>query len=200
MNAEPTSGIEAKAEAAGRRAIERRREGFHCSESVFLAINETLNITSPSMVRIVTGFHGGGGTHRTEPGISLTSLLEDVASGRDQRPRDELPIKQVGHLCGALAAGIVCLGFLYGRRSPQDDLTCVDELSYELHRRFKQEFGENECQALREKYVQSGLHPTCEFVYERGAQLAVELIMGADDLVSECGGSERGTTRNQEDD
>jgi hypothetical protein len=180
------SEAEAKIEEAGRKAIECRRRGFHCSESVFMAINETLNITDPSLVRIVTGFHGGGGTHRTEPGIDLTSLLEKRASGEDRRPAAELPITQVGHLCGALAAGIVCLGFLHGRRSPGDDLTCVDELSYELHRRFKAEFGENECFALREKYVQSGLHDTCEFIYRRGAQIAVELILEADQLVPEC--------------
>ncbi len=185
---EPTGEVEAKIEAAGRSAIEQRRRGFHCSEAVFLAINETLKITEPSLVRVVTGFHGGGGTHRTEPGVSLTALLEGVASGQDRRPREELPMTQVGHLCGALAAGIVCLGFLYGRRSPTDDLTCVDELSYELHRRFKQEFGENECHALRERYVRSGLYPTCEFIYRKGAQLAVELILQAEGVAPECPG------------
>jgi hypothetical protein len=48
-----------KIEDAGRIAIECRRKGFHCSESVFTAVNETLKITDPSMVRMVTGFHGG---------------------------------------------------------------------------------------------------------------------------------------------
>lgn len=180
------SEIEAKIEEAGRKAIEFRHKGFHCSESVFMAINETLSITDPAMVRMVTGFHGGGGTHRTQPGINLTSTLEKVASGEDKRPREELPITQVGHLCGALASGIVCFGLLYGRSSPTDDLTCVDELSFELHRRFKEEFGENECRALRNKYVQSGQHNNCEFIYQAGAQLAVELILKADQLVPEC--------------
>ncbi len=43
------------------------------------------------MVRMVTGFHGGGGTHRKEPGINLTRAMQEVASGKDQRPSDELP-------------------------------------------------------------------------------------------------------------
>jgi len=47
---------------AGSLALEFRRKGFHCSESVFSAINTTLKITDPNMVRIVTGFHGGGGS------------------------------------------------------------------------------------------------------------------------------------------
>ena len=43
---------------AGKRALAYRKKGFHCSESTFLALNETFNITDPSMVRMVTGFHG----------------------------------------------------------------------------------------------------------------------------------------------
>jgi len=93
-----------KIEEAGREAIECRRKGFHCSESVFTAVNETLKITDPSMVRMVTGFHGGGGTHRKEPGINLTEALEAVSSGKDKRPREDLPYTQVGHLCGALTS------------------------------------------------------------------------------------------------
>jgi C_GCAxxG_C_C family probable redox protein len=138
------------------------------------------------MVRMVTGFHGGGGTHRKEPEIDLTSVLEELASGRDRRPREELPVEQIGHLCGALASGIVCIGLLYGRRSPTDDLTCVDELCFELHRRFMEEFGENECRPLRDKWVPLSPNHTCEHVYQRGAEMAVELILEAAQLVSEC--------------
>ncbi len=175
-----------KIEGAGRKAIECRRKGFHCSESVFTAVNETLKITDPSMVRMVTGFHGGGGTHRKEPGINLTEALEAVTSGRDKRPREDLPYTQVGHLCGALASGIVCIGLLYGRSSPTDDLTCVDELCFELHRRFTEEFGEKECRPLREKWIPLWPDKTCETTYRRGAEMAVELILEASQLVPEC--------------
>ena len=185
MNEESRSKIE----EAGRRAIECRRNGFHCSESVFTAVNETLKITDPSMVRIVTGFHGGGGTHRKEPGINLTKALEAVSSGKDRRPREDLPYTQVGHLCGALASGMVCIGLLYGRRSPTDDLTCVDELCFELHRRFTEEFGEKECRPLREKWIPLWPDKTCETVYRKGAEMAVELILEASQLVPECPGS-----------
>lgn len=81
-----------KIEEAGRKPVEFRQKGFHCSESAFMAINEILKITDPSMVRVVTGFHGGGGTHRKEPGIDLILVLEELASGRDRRPREELPL------------------------------------------------------------------------------------------------------------
>ncbi len=175
-----------KIEEAGRKAVECRRKGYHCSESVFMAINETLKITDSSMVRLVTGFHGGGGTHRKEPGIDLTLALEEVSCGRDRRPPEELPFTVVGHLCGALASGIVCIGLLYGRRSPTDDLTCVDELCFELHRRFMEEFGENECRPLREKWIPLWPNHTCETTYQRGVEMAVELILDAPQLVPEC--------------
>lgn len=173
-------------EAAGRKAIEYRHQGFHCSESTFMAINDTLRITDPAMVRLVTGFHGGGGAHRKEPETKLNSVLEGLASGRDRRSPDEAGIAITGHLCGALASGIVCIGFLYGRVSPNEDLTCVDELSFELHRRFLEEFGEKECIPLRAKWVPLSSNHTCEHIYSRGAQIAVELILQAPQIQPEC--------------
>lgn len=173
-------------EEAGRRALEFKNQGFHCSESVFMAINATLNIVDPSLVRAVTPFHGGGGTHRTEPDVDLTAALEEVASGRDQRSTEELPFVQVGHLCGALASGVLSIGLVYGRRSPADDLTCADELSFELHRRFREEFGRKECRALRDEYVPLTESKTCEPIYQKGAELAVELILEAHEMFPEC--------------
>lgn len=167
-------------------ALEFRKKGFHCSESVFSAINGTLHITDPSMVRIVTGFHGGGGSHRKDSNVDLTSALEELANGRDRRPPEELSISITGHLCGALAAGIVCIGFLYGRRRPTEDLTCVDELCYELHRRFEAQFGEKSCKELRKKYVPQSDHHTCECIYQEGARLAVQLILEAPLLIDRC--------------
>jgi len=178
--------LEMKVEKAGHRAVEFRRMGFHCSESTFLAINETLNITDPSMVRIVTGFHGGGGCHRIAEGVDINSVLEGLASGRDKRLPEEAGLQVTGHLCGALASGIVCIGFLYGRLSPSDDLSCVDELSFELHRRFLEEFGEKESAPLPEKYVPLSSNHTCEYIYSKGAEIAVRLILEAPKLIREC--------------
>jgi hypothetical protein len=179
-------GSQRKIQEAGQKALAFKSKGFHCSESVFLAINETLQITDPSLVRMVTGFHGGGGTHRKRPGVDLTGLLEDLASGRDQRSQKELPVIQVGHLCGALASGIVCIGLLYGRRSPKDDLTCVDELCFELHQRFIAELGENECRPLRDRWIPLSPNRSCDHIYQIGAEIAVELILEASELIPEC--------------
>lgn len=179
-------------EEAGRRAVEGKKKGFHCSESVFTAINDVLKITEPSMVRMVTGFHGGGGTHRKEPGINLTDALKAVSCEKDQRAPEDLPFTNVGHLCGALAAGIACISFLYGRTAPMDDLTCVDELCYELHRRFSEEFGEKECRPLRNRWLPSWPEKNCERVHRKAAELATEIILEAPEIVPECSRKIRG--------
>lgn len=171
---------------AGSLALEFRRKGFHCSESVFSAINTTLRITDPNMVRIVTGFHGGGGSRRKDPDVDLTAFLENVAAGREHRPPEEWPVALSGHLCGALASGIVCIGLLFGRQHPTDDLTCPDELTYELHQRFEAEFGIKTCRELRQKYVPLSDNNTCEYIYQKGSRMAVELILEADELVDCC--------------
>jgi len=172
--------------AAGEKALANRQKGFHCSESVFLAINDTFKITDPSMVRMVTGFHGGGGTHRKRNDVNLTKTLEGMAAGRETRSGDELPVIQIGHLCGALASSIVCIGLLYGRKSGSDDVTCVDELCYELHRRFEEKLGEKECRNLFPKWKAVSPSNNCEYVYQTASELAVELILEASTIVPEC--------------
>ncbi|MBN1813411.1 MAG: C_GCAxxG_C_C family protein [Anaerolineae bacterium] len=171
---------------AGQEAVNLREQGYHCSESVFLAVNNAFRIVDPSWVRLITGFHGGGGTHRLVPGVNLTELLSQKAPGYEHATPDELPVERVGHLCGALAAGMACLGLLYGRRSPTDDLTCVDELCFELHRRFLEKFHYRECHLIREHFVPNTRSQDCETVYRQAAELIVQLILEAHALVPEC--------------
>ena len=173
-------------EDAGLRAIDFRRKGFHCSEASFMAINETLKIMDPSMVRIMTGFHGGGGAHRLKPGIDLKGVLEELASGRDRRDPEEAGVAITGHICGPLASGVMFIGYLYGRRSPGDGLSCVDELAFELHRRYSEALKAKECKALREIWVPVSPNHTCEYVYKTGSELAVELLLEAHKLVPGC--------------
>jgi C_GCAxxG_C_C family probable redox protein len=140
------------------------------------------------MVRIVTGFHGGGGARRRSAEVDLTAHLEEVASGRERRPPEEWPVEVTGHLCGALAAGIVCIGLLFGRRQPTSDLTCPDELANELHRRFEEKFGTKICREIRQIYVPRSDNYTCEYVYQKGARMVVELILDSAELVDRCPG------------
>lgn len=173
-------------EKAAALAVRNRRRGFHCSECVFLAVNETLQITDPAMVKVVTGFHGGGGARRKHPDVDLNYELNEAASGRFTGPIEAFPVELTGHLCGALAAGIVCFGLLYGRRQPEDDLTCVDELTFEYHLRFQKAFGVKHCQEIREKWVPLSENGTCEWIYARASALITELLLESGDLIDRC--------------
>ena len=67
-----------------------------------------------------------------------------------------------------------------------DDLECADELAFELHRRFSEEFGEKECHPHGHRWIPLSSNHTCEPVYKRGAELAVELILESHKVISDC--------------
>lgn len=54
-----------------------------------------------------------------------------------------------GCICGAVAGGVMCLGFIFGRRKPNDP--CIKHcqtLTKEFHDRFKKEFESTCCYPL----------------------------------------------------
>ena len=54
-----------------------------------------------------------------------------------------------GCLCGAVAGGAMCIGFLYGRSTPGDPkINRCYELTKEFHDKFKKEFGATCCRIL----------------------------------------------------
>lgn len=54
-----------------------------------------------------------------------------------------------GCICGALAGGTMCLGFLYGRRQPDDPkITKCFEITKSFHDAFKIRFGATCCRVL----------------------------------------------------
>lgn len=53
-----------------------------------------------------------------------------------------------GCLCGAVAAGSMCLGFLFGRREPNEDVSNCLRLSKEFHEAFKKEFKSTCCRVI----------------------------------------------------
>ncbi|MCP1111119.1 C_GCAxxG_C_C family probable redox protein [Lachnospiraceae bacterium PF1-21] len=53
-----------------------------------------------------------------------------------------------GCICGALAGGTMCLGYVYGRRKPGEDNSKVFELTNKLHQHFKETHGSTCCRVL----------------------------------------------------
>lgn len=115
---------------------------------------------------MASGFHGGGGATKT---------------GEQWIP--------TGCMCGALAAGVLVIGTLYGRTDPkQNRYGCATQLSAWLHKRFEEELGGKCCALLRPFYQKMDERErSCRAIYRKGAELAVEVVLFASRISAECG-------------
>ncbi len=121
----------------------------------------------PAPPKIASGFHGGGGGVKT-----------------DEEGMKGIP---TGCMCGALAAGVLVLGVLYGRSAPLGPrFGCISHLSAHLHKRFGEEFGGKCCAMLRPFYQKMDREHSCRHIYQKGAELAVEVALSAPALVPNC--------------
>jgi len=57
-------------------------------------------------------------------------------------------ISRTSGICGALAGGIMALGLLTGRSSPQDSKDCCYALTHNFVHRFRERFGSTQCTDL----------------------------------------------------
>ena len=102
----------------------------------------------------------------------------------DEEGRKGIP---TGCMCGALAAGVLILGILYGRSAPVGPrFGCISHLSAHLHKRFQEELGGKCCAMLRPLYQKMDREHSCSHLYQKGAELAVEVALSAPALASEC--------------
>lgn len=92
-----------------------------------------------------------------------------------------------GCMCGALASGVLILGILYGRTEPgKVRYGCISRLSARLHGRFQEELGGKCCAMLRPFYQKIDEEKSCQEIYRKGAELAVEVALSAPALAPEC--------------
>lgn len=138
---------------------------------------------------MASGFHGGGGRHM-EAGLKGPEDLRHPAYAVPDKTGTKLI--NTGDLCGSLAAGVMIIGYLFGRRSPEDDITCASELSFELHKRFLETLGSKTCSVLKPFHFKISEDPSrnlagnCGKVYYTGAKLTVEVILSAHKICSFC--------------
>lgn len=150
---------------ASRLANRHRKAGYHCSESVFAAVVEVLGLrVYPPAPKMASGFHGGGGRIRVGD--------------------EEVP---TGCLCGALAGGVLALSVLYGRTSPKGTrYGCIPHAAGYLHQRFFADVGGKCCAMLRPFYQRIDPEHSCQELYKKGAELAIEAIFAAPGVFGEC--------------
>lgn len=82
-------------------------------------------------------------------------------------------------LCGALSGGLLLIGALHGRDTPDDD----DARAYELSKRYRGEFcaqlGATQCAQLRSTVVKgSGGLGSCGPLVEQAVDVLLEIIGG----------------------
>ena len=138
---------------------------------------------------MATGFHGGGGRHKEIVSDKLDDLKHPPYAAPDNTGAK---MTNTASLCGALAAGIMMIGYLFGRRRPEDDITCASELAFELHKRFQETLGSKVCGVLRPFHFKISADPSrnqpgnCGEVYYTGANLAVEVILSGPEICPLC--------------
>jgi len=79
-------------------------------------------------------------------------------------------------LCGALSAGVMIIGMLYGRANLVEDEQLARKLATSLRERFLAEFGTTQCAPLRERYAKPDGSANCGPVVERAALLLQEVL------------------------
>ena len=138
---------------------------------------------------MATPFHGGGGAHRKAVSEKPEDLRHPALATTDPSTVQWI---DAGGQCGALSAGMMMIGYIFGRKTPKDDVTCASELAYELQKRFKETLGAKECSVLNPFHEKISADPSrnepgnCGKVYYTGAKLAVEVILSAREICPLC--------------
>jgi len=79
-------------------------------------------------------------------------------------------------MCGALSAGVMIIGVLYGRNSLEEDDEPARQLVTRYRERFAAEFGTTCCGPLYERVHAPGGLGSCSVVVERAAQILLGLL------------------------
>lgn len=128
------------------RAFRLHDGGFHCAEAVALAVMEGFN-PDPADGFTRAATAFGGGVGRTHQ-----------------------------ELCGALAGGLIALGWLRGRTEMGANWDKTAELAAELRRRFEVEFGSTNCQAILDGFGEQKEEMKCKRLSGRTAGILGELL------------------------
>ncbi|MDY7077891.1 MAG: C-GCAxxG-C-C family protein [Chloroflexota bacterium] len=133
-------------EEVEKRAFDNYQSGFHCAESISKAVVE-LYAEGPS---------------NEIPRIAA-GFLGGIGATHEE-------------VCGALAGGIIAIGYLFGRMEPGKDIQDARELAAEFRHRFVEEFGATNCQVLLDGFGNQENAIKCKRLTATAAGLLSELL------------------------
>jgi C_GCAxxG_C_C family probable redox protein len=96
--------------------------------------------------------------------LKMTSLFAGGVAGT----REEL--------CGALSAGVMVIGALYGRHTLVEDEQLARQLAAQYRQRFLAQFGSTQCARVRERFLAPDGSTACDPVGEGAASILLELL------------------------
>jgi C_GCAxxG_C_C family probable redox protein len=79
-------------------------------------------------------------------------------------------------VCGALSGGVVAIGMLKGRTTPEQDNTKAAALANQYRERFIHRFGSTNCAVLLKTVVDPNPEYTCKHLTRDAAGLLAELL------------------------
>ena len=79
-------------------------------------------------------------------------------------------------MCGALSSGVMIIGALVGRESPEGDDRPALDLATRYRERFASELDTTRCGPLHERVHAPGGLGSCSFVVERAARILLDLL------------------------
>ncbi len=144
---------------AEQRTLKYFRSGFHCAEALSKAIVEIFS---------------------DRPAVDIPGVASGFGGGTG-RSRQEM--------CGALAGGVIALGFLCGRMEPDKDVNRTQKLVEEFRRRFIENFGSSNCGVLLETLGEQEKMSKCIQLTARAAGVLADLLVenGFDYECESCG-------------
>jgi len=78
--------------------------------------------------------------------------------------------------CGAFSAGVMIIGALHGRTSPDGEVLECQDLAAQFQERFQERFDTINCGKLREEKYGSGGAEPCSILVERAARILIDLL------------------------
>ncbi|MBN2239089.1 MAG: C-GCAxxG-C-C family protein [Dehalococcoidales bacterium] len=88
-------------------------------------------------------------------------------------------IAERGDLCGALAAGLLIIGFMTGRRKTGDTQQVCWYLARQYYDRFTEKFGSSDCADIHSRVYDRDTHVKCTVTVEGAIDIIWDIITQA---------------------